>query len=42
MKRSNEYLIWMKTPLVANGAEAFRIIGDMKIARFARKQKVLL
>jgi hypothetical protein len=30
----------MVNPLIANGAEVFRIIGDMKNARFTRKQEV--
>jgi hypothetical protein len=34
MKKPNEYLTWMENPLIANGAEVFRIIGDLKNVRF--------
>jgi hypothetical protein len=28
-EKSKEYLIWMENPLSANGAEVFRISGDI-------------
>jgi hypothetical protein len=31
MRRSKKYLTWMENPLIANEAELFRIIGDIKI-----------
>jgi hypothetical protein len=40
MKKSKGYLTWMENPLIANGAEVFRIIGDMKNVRFAQKREV--
>jgi hypothetical protein len=37
MKRSNGYTGLMESPLIANGAEIFRIGGGVKIAKIERK-----
>jgi hypothetical protein len=34
MKISQEYLIWMENPLIANGVKVFRAIGVIKNSDF--------